>query len=674
MLSGDIKNLKDRYQNGSDRYGAGQRDNIGRDLMVPCLREAKLYRRGTGFFSSSALKSYVEVLDRMINEDIKIEILCSPVVKDRALLRTLEHSKNDEERAKTLRNLSDQVMLIAAGYKANQDRPDYAAKLLSYLIASGKLEVRFAVPKKFDEINHLESEEDVENQRNLYHVKLGYFKFPDGEIVAFDGSFNESDSGLRHHSDRTTVFKSWEIEDTKRVRGIVEDIDADWNGSNDSIMVYELSPNALEIIKKCSPQERPRRQQKEEKPIVDEIDRNEVGLVKLWPHQEAAVQAFLEEKRGILEMATGTGKTTTALEIVKRLYLSNQIESAIVITYGNALLEQWTNAIEKWAGADVSLHGMALKRLFSKYNEIDQYIFSPQNKFLVTSRTPSRISEILRNLVNPEKTIVIHDEIHGFGSKGNLSIEGAHKKIVYTLGLSATPEREYDDVGTTFIENEIGPVIYKYELSNAIEDGILCEFDYLPVMFELTPSDIEKRRSVFSRKAAAEREGNPWTEEQLYQELAKVVKKAEMKPVFFDELLSAKPGLLKSSIVYAFDQEQGDELATIISRYTNRYKTFYEGTDLLHLNQLEMGNVDVVVALERLNEGIDIPSLKTVFLVSSDRARLKTIQRIGRCLRLDKNDPNKKALVVDFVLDEEGTADAERMNWLQKISQSRTKK
>ena len=88
-----------------------------------------------------------------------------------------------------------------------------------------------------------------------------------------------------------------------------------------------------------------------------------------------------------------------------------------------------------------------------------------------------------------------------------------------------------------------------------------------------------------------------------------------------------------------------------------------------------------VIACTRLNEGIDIPSLENIFLVSSSRAKLTTIQRIGRCLRIDKKNPLKVANIVDLVLDEDldedgeiVNSDQERKEWITELSKVKKEK
>jgi superfamily II DNA or RNA helicase len=298
---------------------------------------------------------------------------------------------------------------------------------------------------------------------------------------------------------------------------------------------------------------------------------------------------------------------------------------------------------------------------------------------LIISRDSDNLSQLLTSkAVNWGETLIIHDEIHGFGSPALVSaLGGLHAKIPYRLGLSATPERIYDQAGSKFIEVEIGNVIFKYPLELAIEDGILCEFTYVPIEFDLQQIDRDGYQRVYARKAADAMRGDYWDANRLATELSKIVKKASLKPSKLHEYLSSYPGDIKSSIIFVLDTEQGDSICNVVNEFTHRYKTYYAGTESEYITLLANTEIDSLIACTRLNEGVDIKQLNTVFLVSSDRARLDTIQRIGRCLRKDPNNLNKVAKVIDFVLlnQKEGVdnSDQQRKEWLLKISQCKRK-
>ena len=674
----DIYELEDFYQNGPIK--------IGDVLIKPCLSLCFHYRRGTGFFSSSALKSYVSSFDNIINEKTKIDILCSPVVTDKALIRILGENKTDDEKRETIRKHHQNIALYAIGYERNENERSYRNKLLAYMIAKNILEIRFAIPKKFDLVT------DEPNEKNLYHVKNGYFEFPDETKIAFNGSFNESESGHHSHIDNTLVFRSFVESEKEKLKKITNSIDKDWEEKNEYIRVYKLSNETLKIIKKLSPKARPIAPSRRREKIPINIDKShkqkvgpqEVKLPKdIWKHKKDAILKFLEKKNGILEMATGTGKTSTALEIIRQLYLSEKIESIIISVYGNDLLTQWCNEIKEWKyeHREEKINQLMIWKSFKDNQDSLAFNNSPKNSILVIGRNdPDTIKGILTgSTLNKEKTIIIHDEIHGFGSAKNVEkLSGSHKNIAYKLGLSATPEREYGD-GNDFIKTEIGKIIFEYPLEQAIKDGVLCEFDYIPLNYKLTENDKQEKKKVYAAKAQAEKDGRPWSDEQLRIRLAKVNKKAELKPSILDDYLKSYPDTLKSCIVFVADKEQGDSVCKVIVNYTQKYKPYYEGTHRQYLDMLSTQKIDCLVACQRLDEGIDIKSLKNIILVSSDKAKLTTVQRIGRCIRTNPNDKDKKSIVVDFILEntnespEKSGTDQDRVEWLKDVSATRKK-
>jgi superfamily II DNA or RNA helicase len=249
-------------------------------------------------------------------------------------------------------------------------------------------------------------------------------------------------------------------------------------------------------------------------------------------------------------------------------------------------------------------------------------------------------------------------------------LRGFHEEFASVLGLSATPEREYDDAGNEFIEQEIGPVLFQYAIEDAIKDRILCPFNYVVTEYELTDHDRQRLQQIFARSQAAAANGNPWPEEQLYRELSNVYKTAEEKPEVFRDLVYKQPNLLKATIIFVLTQEFGERLLDTIGHITTAYSTYFDDDPKARLNELSSRELDCLLCCKRLSEGIDIRHLRNVILLSSDRGRLQTIQRIGRTLRTDPEEPHKVANVADFVLRDAPVdhADRQRSDWLQWLS------
>jgi superfamily II DNA or RNA helicase len=435
-----------------------------------------------------------------------------------------------------------------------------------------------------------------------------------------------------------------------------------WERRDKGVEVYSFPEAArLKLLKICNewgPGRQPNNQ-KDEK----------------WRHQEEALEKFLVSKRGILNMATGTGKTRTALKIVHALYEQGTIDTVIVSTDGNDLLDQWYAellGIRKGVGAKVFRH-------YKSSREVADFLLEPKNSMLLVSRQPlaTALKKIPANLAR--RTLLIHDEVHGLGSPANrIRLNGLSDSIRFRLGLSATPDREYDEEGNAFHLDHIGPELMRFELEDAIRREILAPFNYFPLPYELTAEDRHSVQDVYKRKAARAAEGNPMSDEEVWIEIARVYKTSKAKLPIFDAFIRDNQHLLERCIVFVETQEYGNEVLEIIHKYRSDFHTYFSGEDSLTLKRFARGELECLITCHRVSEGIDIRSLNTVILFSSARARLETIQRMGRCLRTDPDNLDKVANIVDFVRqsDEEGTtnSDEQRAEWLTKLSEVRGEK
>lgn len=398
-----------------------------------------------------------------------------------------------------------------------------------------------------------------------------------------------------------------------------------------------------------------------------------------WRHQEEAKEEFLKVGNGILEMATGTGKTKTAIDLLNHLLNSGEITSVIITVNGVDLLDQWSKEIRKGTNLLVYKH-------YESHKQIGSFHSFPENSALIVSRLALKEALINLPLEVYQSSLIICDEVHGLGSPGlQKSLSGLIKPFKYRLGLSATPEREYDVEGNQFIEAEIGNVIYRFGLEDAIRRGILCEFDYYPISFELTQEDRTKIKKLIANYYARKSAGIPVSIETLYSDLSRVKKQSDGKLAPFKEFIKNHQDLLKRSIIFVETKEFGMQVQDLILPYINNYHTYYGEDNREHLTSFSNKNLDCLITSKRISEGIDIQSVENIILFTADRAQIQTIQRIGRCLRSDPNNPNKRANVVDFIeiresvenneieeiKDELLSADEIRKKWLTGLSEVR---
>ena len=594
---------------GSYRSG---RDDLGRDFFEPLLRACTRYRRAASFFSSSALRAWAGALPNLVRPrepgaEATIQLLAAPVLGE-ADLATLRGVETNADRLSTLARLADGVLedaLLMTNETGDADRP---RRLMAYLIASGRMELRFAFARHVD-------------GADLYHPKFGVFDLPGGHRVGFTGSANETAGGHGRNYESIDVYRSWVDGDAERVGDKAELFDITWRGREPGVEVLPLTEEALTRVRAWSEKHPP--DPGTTPPVIPPDD-------GLWDHQREAVGEFLKAKRGILEMATGTGKTRTALHLCRHLAAGGDIESIIVSTYGTDLLDQWSRELGPLAD-DL---GYSFGRRYGGRDDSHYFVSRPRKRILLCAR--GQLAPVLRGMPADarSKLLLIHDEVHKLGSEGNRrELDGAVDDVTWQLGLSATPDREYDAEGNAFVARHIGDVIYRFGLEDAIRRGILAPFDYVPVEWRQSEDDRERVKAVFKLQAARESEGRPLTQEQVWTRLAAVYKSSPTKLPHLRDLLDGRPGLLDRSIVFIADKRYAEDVTPLVFGQTKRFHTYFEGDDKEHLGRFSRGELGCLIACHRLSEGIDVRSIRTVVLLSADRARLETIQRIGRCLR-----------------------------------------
>jgi len=608
-------------------------DCIVDDFFRPSLANSQAYWRAVGYFSSSALESFGTPLGEFIKNGGHIRLVTSVELSHRDLEAIQNGARKQDICAQRLERIIETDFPDGLG--------DGTARLIR-LLELGRLEIQIAVPK---------------TGTGIYHEKIGIF-FDGEDYVAFTGSSNESRNAFENNRECVDVYPSWSsAARAVRKRTHFEKL---WERNDKGVEVYSF-PDAVRhhIIRVCGEWEAGRRQRKQE----------EKSKPNKWRHQDDALEKFLAAERGVLNMATGTGKTYTALKILRSLYERDCIDTVIVSTDGNDLLDQWYGellGVRKDIDARVFRH-------YKTSREIEDFLLEPKNSILLVSRQP--LASALRKIPATigKRTLLIHDEVHGLGSPANRQrLGGLSNDIRYRLGLSATPDREYDHDGNAFLLEYVGPELMRFNLDDAIRREILAPFDYFPLPYNLTAEDRQSVHEVFRRRAARSAANNPMNEEEVWIEIARVYKTSKAKIPIFDTFIHENKKMLERCIVFVETQEYGYKVLEIIHNYRSDFHTYFSGEDSETLKRFARGDLECLITCHRVSEGIDIRSLNSVILFSSARARLETIQRMGRCLRTDPDNPQKIANIVDFIRqsDEDGeqNADEKRAEWLTNLS------
>ena len=659
-MSEEIKKL---FKNLKSDYDSGEGDDLGADFFTPCLKNCYEYDRATSDFTSNVIFEWGEAVLKLVdidNHKCKIRMVAHHKLHDddKKILEEYVENQNkiDEHLEKISDGIFEEAIKLAEG---NADR-ETKLKMFAYLIATKRLELQFAFP------HHVRNP-------NVFHQKYGIFRFDNGDKIGFLGSPNETIGGHAKNIETIEVFNSTIPSDLNRINSWEKKFNRSWKDEAKGFRTKEISKKTLERIISYSPRSANefRNSRKIDNNIEPENNKNsENKKFELWPHQKDAVNKFLLVKAGILEMATGTGKTKTSLEILKILIKDKKINSCIIVTKGNPLLEQWYKEIINFLNSNTDIKNDIKKiyRHFFKYKEFEKYLSNPSKSVLIISR--ENLQKNLHFLKDEHKKdiFIIHDEVHGFGSPANVEkLKGSHSGFVYKLGMSATPEREYGEEGNEFIKSELGGTFHRFELKEAIEKKILCTMNYITQEYFLSDEEKDKMQDIRRTHYAKKKDGQIVSEEDLATKLAAVRKNAEDKIGKFKKYIEKDPDSIKNTIVFVYSTERGRQISQILDGKV-KYSEYFEGDVSETLLDFSEGKLECLIACHRLSEGIDIQGLKNIFLVASDRAKLETIQRIGRCLRKNPNEPDKKAKVVDFI-DYGYDGDTYREEWLKELSE-----
>lgn len=616
-------------------------DDLAKELYQPCLQWATRFDRGVGYFTTGWLMHNIAGLSDFASRGGVMRLITSPILSNEdsdAIIASVDSSSD-------YKIFEDALSKNVDALKAEMESDILNA--FSWMLYDGIIEMKFAVPHK-------------KLTNGDFHDKFGVFYNGD-DAISFSGSINDSAHGFQNY-ESIKVFKTW--------AGTKEYVDSDaerfnllWNCKDSNIKIYTTPQAIKDKIFALRTSDRPYHKTKKE--------------TNKWEHQDKAVDCFIEKEHGILAMATGTGKTVTAMKIINRLFEEGKIRRVVITMFGNDLLDQWARQMrENYKSKQIYYH-------YESHKMMNNFIIHPDNAILLISRDAGNLSKLL-SLFNKapgdykNDTLFIFDEVHGAGSSSFVeNLTGCISPYRYRLGLSATPEREYDDEGNQFLHDEIGDIIFTFSLEDAIQKGILCEFDYIPLPYTLTDSEKAQKKKIIAAFNAQKEAGEPVDEKDMFTKLSRINKIAINKIDEFEVFISTNPSLLEKSIIFVQEMEYGVLLQDVLIKYTDKYHTYYADDDKSKLDDFANGNIDCLLTCKKISEGIDISSVTNIFLFASDRSKLVTTQRIGRALRLDKNNPSKKAKVIDFILDDgfenDNNADQERKEWLTGLSKARRK-
>ena len=634
------------------------KNNIVKEFYTPVLQEAMLYQRSVGFFSSTALIELTKGIAGIVKNGGKIQFIVSPYLS--------QEDVNAIQKGYEKKKVIEQALLREFKEPENYFQEE-RLNLLAHLIEDGHLEIKVA----FTPPNR---------STGMYHEKVGILTDKFGDKIVFTGSLNETINAFYNNYESIVVFTSWE-ESKLYAEEMQADFDSLWNNEDKDLEVIEF-PDVL--IEKIKVNQKPKvnydideEEQIEEEAIKKGIPRIPKGF-ELREYQKEAIEKWKQRDYcGIFDMATGTGKTYTGLGAVTKLFEEKKRLAIIIVCPYQHLVEQWVEDIELFNMLPTIGYSASKQKDWKKRLEDDVLDFSigviDCFCFVTTNATYS--SKFVKEQMSylGKDTLLLIDEAHNFGSP-NLRNK-LYPTIEYRLALSATLDRHGDEEGTDCLKHYFGEKCIEYDLQRAIKEGKLTPYYYYPVVVYLDEEEIERYRDISykaSKECHKDKQGNVKITEKgkmLLLQRARIVAGAKSK---LDELRNQMQQYKDDThiLVYCgatkvqtfeydeseYDEEGerqivavskilGNELGMKVTHFTSNESA--EEREIIK-NKFAMADpYQAIVAIKCLDEGVNIPSIKTAFILASTTNPKEYIQRRGRVLRLAKNKPY--AVIYDFV-------------------------
>lgn len=664
--------LKNMYSSGIDEP---------KEFFTEVLVESNIFDLGLGFFSSSGIRSLSYGFALFIANGGKMRVVINQVLSaaDKTAIEKGQNQVIDNFEEKIINDINRLAETLS---KADEQ----FFRCFSYLIS----------------INRIEFVATVSTKGGLAHDKYGVFTDLQGNKIAFIGSANFSKTALELNGETITVFSSWN--DSDRVSEFQNIFSESWKEGTPHLIhiplnevkthiegkflpetVAELIQHGIDLresenldetkktkTKSLSPRLIEKLEQKEQEPRFPFPEEREI--------QKNAYAAWIANNRqGIFAMATGSGKTVTALNCVLKRYQETGSYKVIIAVPTQALAVQWEQEVKAFNFQNiVSTHTEKdWKNILSRYTT--KSIFDKKKKLVLitTYATFNRkdIQAFLKNTQGIDSFIYIADEAHNIGSTNTL--RHLPEKILQRIGLSATPERIYDDVGSEklyqFFNSRPPLYTYRYTMKQAIEHKILCHYDYYPIFIELRTEEMQAYKTITDQlRKFIDPETGKYKEEaeMLLLKRKRIIHKAENKKAAISNLLEDLKSKKKLDYTFVFVPEGyepdysetdnysvEDEDIHIIDEYAQMFKEqgysyhkYISGLEEAQkvLKSFADGDIKILLSMKCLDEGVDIPRAEHAIFCSSTGNPRQFVQRRGRVLR--KSKEKIKATIWDLIV------------------------
>jgi superfamily II DNA or RNA helicase len=612
----------------------------------------------TGYFTSSALSELSYSLSYFLStKGSGLKFIVSPNL--------------DKKDMDAIRNAvtadANLIPLIFPEFELSQDSlKTKALEALGYLVATKMLEIRIAL-----------------QDEGLFHTKCWLFDTEKGKL-AVHGSGNATQSGLSINFEQLTVSRSWLSNEAESIVLKLEDrFSKIWDGHYQGLSTFTLNKQTMEYLSNIYQDVKGNSQSDIADKLREYIEKDNVQVrdvqelqVPDWlnyttgdfAHQGEAVKAWRDNNgRGVLSIATGGGKTLTSL-VAATLIASSEEKFLLVVAVPTvALLDQWAEDVSKFGVKPINAIGLSTTKIAQEINNSIRKMKIKASKAEVIVITHEalkneKLNKLFKKASKSTTLMLIGDEVHNLGSIGFQ--QTAIDEFVYRLGLSATVERQYDDIGTDFLLDYFGPVVYDYPLNEAI--GVcLVPYNYYVHKVELDKEEAEKwsdlTYDIKKLSYAAElSDGAPEKErwKLLCLKRRRIVESAKGKVSVLSHSLPESRENISRTLIFCTDKypEQILEVNQLLIRKGVRFHqvTADETSNKARLKKIiELFSSDeyqVLTSKRVLDEGFNIPQTETAYILASNTVTRQWVQRLGRVLRKSTDTNKTSAEIHDFVV------------------------
>lgn len=708
-MNTDLRNI----EFSKDRVYRTQSSNEPVSFYLYALSNSVKFDLLLGYFSSSAINILSLGFATFLYNGGKMRIVANDVLS--------ENDANAIKNAETLNANSKLIDLknIKSMRYSLDEYNNHFFNCISWLIANNRIKIVLIKPK---------------NSKGIAHYKSGVFYDSCGNKVQFKASCNFTYYGLVENLEELDVNLSWEQSLESKIKSYEEYFSSLFEKKSD-VVDYIKIDDVLKNIADTYPIQTIEKLLIDEQTLIEKKSKlihskalkksleNVSNIIEkinkeprfpddfkegARPYQIEAYNKWTEnDYTGIFAMATGTGKTVTALNCLLNLYKQEISYKAVILVPTVALLQQWKKECESFNFKNIILVSSKSDWLndISKYNTHNKF-FNTSFIIIVTYVTfaKSKFQSIFNDL--PEETMLIGDEVHNMGSPNLLKIL-PKIKLKRKLGLSATPNRKYDDESNDHLNiffRDMPPYLFEFSMEIALKEGRLCNYTYTPHLVQLTEEENKEyikytQRLMLYLDLETKKYKNTKEVTDLLLKRKNIVNKASNKIDVFRRVINniyvKNRNNLKYTLVYVPEGSEPDY---------SHYEEYYEDEDdkklindytkiVSEVNQTIMvrqytsqtvdrsrviddfskGNIDVLTSMKCLDEGVDIPRSEiAIFCASSGNPR-QFIQRRGRVLRnhIDKSMAKIHDLVViPFQSRDERIIEAEKSmikNELQRV-------